>query len=115
MKASPVRSEAARDRQRGPLELVGGSAQDAHGRLVAFAERGLHATGQRANRRRLEMMMINLMQQQLRLRHLKMVEQHLREHGARPPEIRGTKHRAQRRPADPVAAALVAEHIPPAA
>jgi hypothetical protein len=73
----------------------------------------MDALGERADRRRLQLLVVDLVQQLLRLRHLEMIEQHRRQHGDRAAMIRRPQHRAEGRPADPVAAALVAEHVSP--
>ena len=57
--------------------------------------------------------MVDLVQQQLRLGHVEVVEQHRRQDGRGAAIIRRPQHGAQRRPSDPVPAAFVAQHIAP--
>jgi hypothetical protein len=86
---------------------VRSAAQDTDRHFVALAERRLHASRERADGRRLQVRMIDLVNQALRLRDTEVRQQQRCQRRYRTALIRLTKHRAKRRAANPVPASLV--------
>ena len=111
----PDHVEPARHRQRRRLELVGGAAQDADRHRVSLRERPLHALGERSDRRRPQVGVIDLVDQLLCALDAEMLEQERRQRRRGAAMVRLAQHGAQRGAADPVAAPLVAEHVAPPA
>ena len=96
-------------------ELVGRAIENAGGHHVAVIARMLHVLRQRGDRARAQLFVVHLVNQLRCLLHAEVAQQPRRQAGDAPAAICVSHDRAQCEPADPVAAAFVAEHVAPAA
>src|SRR4029453_15318704 len=88
-------------------------SKNANRRAVPFPVRRLDALRQRTDGRRAEVAVVNLVQQTLRLRDSEVLQQERRQRRLRSALVRLAEHRPQRRPPDPIAAALVSQDVSP--
>ena len=102
-------------RRRGGRELAAGARQDLRRHRVAGVRRLLHQRRQSGDRLAVHVAIVDLVNQLGRAGEPHVIEDHLGQQRRRPAAVELPDDGRQRRAANPEAAALVAEQVPPAA